>query len=122
MGTAIRFRNVHTFIDVTIDEDNPTVRSLIDQLPLTNLNFADNAGLEKLVRLPHKLTIAGSPASGIHPGDLICFTPWNSIAFWYDPAGYKPNKKLVHLGRYRATMTQLEQITAAPVTAEVLTA
>ncbi|WP_335989426.1 cyclophilin-like fold protein [Glycomyces sp. MUSA5-2] len=120
-GTVIRFVNPHTSIDVTVDEDNPAARSLIAQLPLRGLVFADNGGVEKLVRLDQPLDTTGSPASGIRPGDLIGFTPWNSIAFWYDPAGYPPRSALVHLGRYEATATQLEQITAAPVTAHRLT-
>ncbi|MFD7025240.1 cyclophilin-like fold protein [Promicromonospora sukumoe] len=119
VGTVIRFRNKHTSIDVRVDQDNPTIRSLISQLPLHELMFVDNNGLEKLARLPETLDVAGSPPSGIRPGDLICFTPWNSIAFWYDPAGYPPREELVHLGRFNATTSQLEQIADAPVVAHL---
>ncbi|WP_426937259.1 cyclophilin-like fold protein [Brevibacterium sp. LE-L] len=121
LGTVIRFHNAHTSIDVTVDEDNSAVRSLIAQLPLKNLDFADNEGYEKLTRLTDPLDTADSPASGIRPGDLICFTPWNSIAFWYDPDGFEPREQLVHMGRYDATMDQLEALTRAPVSAHLAT-
>ena len=52
---------------------------------------------------------------------LICFTPWNSIAFWYDPAGHKPEPELVHMGRFEATAAQLDDLEAGPVTAQIVT-
>ncbi|MDF3309696.1 cyclophilin-like fold protein [Rhodococcus sp. T2V] len=120
VGSVIRFSNAHTTIDVTIDQDNPAVRSLIGQLPLTGLPFSDNQGLEKLARLSEELSTTGSPASGVRAGDLICFSPWNSIAFWYDPDGYHVEPELIHLGRYLATAYQLEKLEAAPVAVQLV--
>ncbi|WP_152351867.1 cyclophilin-like fold protein [Brachybacterium subflavum] len=120
LGTALRFHNDRTSIDASVDQDNPTVRSLIAQLPLEGLEFADNQGLEKLVRLDQGLDFEGSPASGNRPGDVICSTPRNSIAFWYGPDGFEPREELVHIGRYDASAQQLEQLTASPVIAHLV--
>ena len=46
--------------------DNPTARSLIDQLPLT-LDFSDYGGQEVLAEPPSPLTMEGAPAGESAP-------------------------------------------------------
>ena len=57
--------------------DNPTARSLIDQLPLT-LDFSDYGGQEVLAEPPSPLTMEGAPAGESAPAGTIG---------WYAPGG-----------------------------------
>lgn len=54
--------------------DNPTARSLIDQLPLT-LDFSDYGGQEVLAEPPSPLTMEGAPAGESAPAGTIAGTP-----------------------------------------------
>jgi hypothetical protein len=114
IGKVVRFRNAHIIVDVTIDQDNPTVRDLLARLPLT-LNLEAFAGREKIAYLPHKLNVSGSPGADPQDGDLIYFAPWGNLGFYYNTAGIGFSQHTIHIGRYRATLPQLRQLAALPV-------
>jgi len=97
VGKVLRFRNAQVMVDVTIDQDNPTVRDLLARLPLT-LRLEAFAGREKIAYLPQKLNVNGSPGTDPEDGDLIT----------------------IHIGRYRATLPQLRQLAAQPVSVTLL--
>lgn len=68
--------------------DNATARDLIAQLPLT-LRFRDYNGVEKLARLPRKLSMNGVPAGDDpFPRDIGYYAPSGVIVFYYDDVGY----------------------------------
>lgn len=119
IGKVVRFRNAQVFVDVTIDQDNPTVRDLLARLPLT-LKLEEFAGREKIAYLPQKLNINGSPGSDPEDGDLIYFVPWGNLGFYYNTAGIGFSQQTIHIGRYRATLPQLRQLAAQPVSVTLL--
>lgn len=114
IGKVVRFSNAQITVDVTIDQDNPTVRDLLARLPLT-LKLEEFAGREKIAYLPQKLNVSGSPGSDPEDGDLIYFAPWGNLGFYYNTAGVGFSQHTIHLGRYRATLAQLRQLAAQPV-------
>ena len=114
IGKVVRFRNAHIIVDVTIDQDNPTVRDLLARLPMT-LKLEEFAGREKIAYLPQKLNVNGSPGSDPEDGDLIYFAPWGNLGFYYNTAGIGFSQHTIHIGRYRATLPQLRQLAALPV-------
>lgn len=119
VGKVLRFRNAQVMVDVTIDQDNPTVRDLIARLPLT-LRLEAFAGREKIAYLPQKLNVNGSPGTDPEDGDLIYFVPWGNLGFYYNAAGIGFSPQTIHIGRYRATLPQLRQLAAQPVSVTLL--
>ena len=67
--------------------DNPTARSLIDQLPLT-LDFSDYGGQEVLAAPPSPLTMEGAPAGESAPaGTIGWYAPGGVIVLYYADVG-----------------------------------
>jgi hypothetical protein len=77
--------------------DNPTARDLADQLPLT-LRFRDLNGVEKIARLPRRLTVDGVPA-GADPeiDDIGYYAPTGDLVLYYGDVGYFDG--IVRIGR-----------------------
>ena len=62
--------------------DNPSVRSLFQQLPIT-LPLEDYAASEKIARPQFKLNTAEAPACYRgKPGDITYYTPWGNLALF----------------------------------------
>jgi hypothetical protein len=61
---------------------------LVSLLPLT-LTFRDLNGVEKLARLPRKLSVEGMP-EGDDPdiGDIAYWAPGGDLVFYYGDVGY----------------------------------
>jgi hypothetical protein len=109
VGTVIRFSSEDTTVDVTIGEDNPAVRDLLSMLPMT-LDFEEFNGREKIAYPPGGLDWEGSPGSDPEDGDLIYFTPWGNLGFYYNAEGIDYSDQTIHLGTYDASPDQLEEL------------
>lgn len=107
VGTVVRFTGGDASVDVTIGEDNPTVRDFLSLLP-TTIDLKELSGREKIGYFPRKLTTEGSPGSNPEDGDLIYFSPWGNIGFYYNAAGIEYSDLTIHLGTYEATREELE--------------
>lgn len=118
-GTVVRFRNERTSVDMTIDEDTPAVRDFLSQLPL-ELSIEEFAGKEKIAYLPRELDLAGTPGSDPEDGDLIYYTPWGNLGFYYDASGIGYSDATLHLGSFDATAEQLALLEGDGVTAEIV--
>ena len=82
--------------------DNATARDLITQLPLT-LRFRDFNGVEKIGRLPRKLSMNGVPAGDDpFPRDIGYYAPSGDIVFYYDDVGYFTG--IVRIGQFDGSM------------------
>src|SRR5215213_6688210 len=109
VGTVVRFSAGSTSVEVAIGEDNPAVRDFLSMLPLT-LTLEEFDGREKISYLPRKLEHAGSPGSDPEDGDLIYYTPWGNLGFYYNTAGIGYADDVIHLGTYDASLEQLAQL------------
>lgn len=119
VGTVVRFTSDDARVDVTIGEDSPAVRDFLSMLPLT-LDVEELGGREKIVYLPRELDIEGSPGSDPEDGDLIYFTPWGNLGFYYDASGIEHSDQTLHLGTYDATRDELDALQGADVTIEMV--
>ncbi|MFD0484557.1 cyclophilin-like fold protein [Kineococcus sp. GCM10028916] len=119
VGTVVRFTSPRTSVDVTIGEDSPATRDFLSMLPLT-LPVEDLAGREKISYLPRELDHAGSPGSDPEDGDLIYFTPWGNLGFYYDASGIEYADDTLHLGTYQASAEQLELLEGGAVSVDVV--
>lgn len=119
VGTVVRFSGGGRVIDVTLEEDNPTTRDLLSRLP-TTIRLEEFAGREKIGYPSPGLTVEGSPGSDPEDGDLIYFSPWGNIGFYYNAAGIEYSDDTVHLGSYDATPAELADFDGADVTMEVV--
>lgn len=117
VGAVVRFTAGSTSVDLTIGEDNPTVRDFLSMLPLT-MKLEEYAGREKIGYLSRKLTTEGSPGSDPEDGDLIYFVPWGNIGFYYNTSGIGYSDQTIHIGKYNASLEQLEQLEGKPVRVE----
>ena len=122
VGTVVRFTSSRTSVDVTIGEDSPATRDFLSMLP-TMLSVEDLSRREKISYLPRELEHAGTPGSDPEDGDLIYFTPWGNLGFYYDATGIDYADDTLHLGTYDASREQLElleddavEVTVAEVT------
>lgn len=118
VGTVVRFTSDRTSVDVTIGEDSPGVRDFLSLLP-TQLTLEEFNGKEKISYLPRELNYAGSPGSDPEDGDLIYFTPWGNLGFYYDASGIDYSDATLHIGTYTATEDQLSLL-EGEVTVEVV--
>lgn len=118
VGTVVRFTSERTSVDVTIGEDSPAVRDFLSMLPL-QLQVEEFAGQEKIAYLPRELNYAGSPGSDPEDGDLIYFTPWGDLGFYYNAAGAGYSDATLHLGTYTATEEQLSLLEGGTVTIDL---
>ncbi|MGF6822876.1 hypothetical protein M2317_001783 [Microbacterium sp. ZKA21] len=118
-GTVVRFASDRTSVDVTIGEDSPGVRDFLSLLPL-ELTIEEFAGAEKIAYLPRELNYEGSPGSDPEDGDLIYFTPWGNLGFYYDTTGVGYSDATLHIGTYTATEEQLSLLEGGPVSITVV--
>jgi hypothetical protein len=119
VGTTVRFTGSSTSIDLTIGEDNPTVRDFLSMLPLT-MTLEEFNGREKIGYFSRKLAHDGAPGSDPEDGDLIYYVPWGNIGFYYNTSGIGYSDQTIHIGTYDATQQQLEQLEGQPVTVEIV--
>ena len=119
VGTVVQFSDGSTTVELTIDEDNPTVRDFLSMLPLT-LTLEEFNGREKIAYLPRELAHEGSSGSDPEDGDLIYYIPWGNIGFYYNTAGIGYSDQTIHLGTYNASLDLLEQLEGRDVTVEIV--
>lgn len=119
VGTIVRFSAGQTSVDVAIDKDNQTVRDFLSLLPVT-MELKEFAGREKIGYFSRKLTSDGSPGSDPEDGDLIYFVPWGNLGFYYNASGIGYSDQTVHIGEYKASLKQLEQLEGQPVRVEIV--
>lgn len=117
-GTVVRFTGGGTSVDVTIGADTPATRDFLSLLPLT-MELEDLNGREKIGYPPRELDVEGTPGSDPENGDLIYFTPWGNIGFYYDADGIEYSDQTLHLGTYEAGRDQLDRLASGEVTVEV---
>lgn len=118
-GTVVRFTSERTTVEVTIGEDSPGVRDFLSLLP-TELVVEELAGAEKIAYLPRELDYEGSPGSDPEDGDLIYYTPWGNLGFYYDATGIGYSDATLLIGTYRATEQQLALLEGGTVTVEIV--
>ncbi|SDL32905.1 cyclophilin-like fold protein [Arthrobacter sp. ok362] len=119
VGTVIRFTAGTDTVDVTIGEDSPATRDFLGMLPLT-LTLKEFNGREKIADLPHELNYEGSPGSDPEDGDLIYYTPWHNLGFYYNASGTGHSEQTIHIGRYDATAGELARFEGQKTTVEIL--
>jgi hypothetical protein len=117
-GTVVRFTGGGTSVDVTIGADTPTTRDFLSLLPLT-MELEELNGREKIGYPPRELDVDGTPGSDPEDGDLIYFTPWGNIGFYYDADGIEYSDQTLHLGTYEAGRDQLDRLASGEVSIEV---
>jgi hypothetical protein len=105
-GTVVRFTAGNASVDVTIGQDSPASRDFVSMLPMT-LELEDLNTKEKIAYLPRELRWDGSPGSDPEDGDLIYYSPWGNIGFYYDASGIDYSDQTLHLGTYHATEAEL---------------
>lgn len=118
VGTVVRFTAGAASVDVTIGEDNPTVRDFLSLLPLT-MKLEEFAGREKIGYFSRKLTVKGSNGSDPEDGDLIYFVPWGNLGFYYNASGIGYADQTIHIGKYRATPAELARFEGQTVTVQI---
>jgi hypothetical protein len=118
VGTVVRFTAGTALVDVTIGEDNPTVRDFLSLLPLT-MKLEEFAGREKIGYFSRKLTVKGSSGSDPEDGDLIYFVPWGNLGFYYNASGIGYSDQTIHIGKYRATPAELARLEGQTVTVQI---
>ncbi|MEV0952050.1 cyclophilin-like fold protein [Promicromonospora sp. NPDC050249] len=118
-GTVVRFTGGGASVDVTIGADTPTTRDFLSLLPLT-MELEELNGREKIGYPPRELKADGTPGSDPENGDLIYFTPWGNIGFYYNADGIEYSDQTLHLGTYEASRDQLDQLASDEVTVEVV--
>ncbi|MGW9586326.1 cyclophilin-like fold protein [Microbacterium sp. NPDC055455] len=106
VGTVVRFTSDQTTVDVTIGEDNPTVRDFLSLLPV-EVALEEFNGREKIAYFSRELTTEGSPGSDPEDGDLIYYSSWGNIGFYYNADGIDYSDATVHIGTYTATADEL---------------
>ena len=119
IGTVVRFTSERTSIDVTIGEDSPAVRDFLSMLPL-QVPFEELAGREKIAYLPRELNYTGSQGSDPENGDLIYYTPWGNLGFYYNAEGIGYSDATMHIGTYNATEEQLSLLEGDDVTIDII--
>jgi hypothetical protein len=119
IGTVVRFSTDDASVDVTIGADSPATRDFLSMLPL-RIALEDLGGREKISYLTRQLNYAGSPGSDPENGDLIYFTPWGNLGFYYNAAGIEYSEQTLHIGTYDATIDQLNSLEGEDVAVEVV--
>ena len=86
-GTAIRI-TVGDHVATGVLRDNATSRSLVAQLPIS-LSFSDLNQVEKIGRLPQRLSLDGMPeGDDPKPNDIGYYAPSGDLVFYYGDVGY----------------------------------
>lgn len=120
VGSVVRFESGSTRVDVIIDRDSPAARDFLSMLPLT-VELKDFAGREKIADLPRVVRHEGTPGSDPQNGDLMYFTPWGNLGFYYDADGVGYSEQTLHLGTYQATPDELAALQGPRVNIHILT-
>ena len=95
--------------------DNPSARSLFQQLPFT-LPLEDYAASEKIARPQFKLNTAEAPARyRDKPGDITYYAPWGNLALFYK--GSADADGLIYLGKFDGDYSALNH--AKTITVDV---
>jgi hypothetical protein len=115
----VRFTSANTSVDVTIGEDSPATRDFLSMLPLT-ISVEEYTGREKISYLPRELNHEGSPGSDPEDGDLIYFTPWGNLGFYYNASGIDYSDQTLHIGAYNASLDQLDLLEGENVTVQMV--
>ncbi|WP_454853789.1 cyclophilin-like fold protein [Promicromonospora soli] len=118
-GTIVRFTSDDAQVDVTIGEGTPAVHDFLSMLPLT-LDVEELSGREKIAYLPRELDLEGTPGSDPEDGDLIYYTPWGNLGFYYNASGVEFSDQTLHLGTYDASRDELDRLEGTDVTIEVV--
>ena len=118
-GTVVRFSGGGTSVDVTMGPDTPTTRDFVSLLPFT-MQLEDLSGREKIGDPPRELDVQGTPGSDPEDGDLIYFTPWGNLGFYYDTSGVGYSDATPHLGTYQASEEELSALEGQQVSVEVV--
>jgi len=85
--------------------DIPAARDLIAQLPLT-LTFRDFNNVEKISRLPRRLSLEGvPPGDDPEPRDIGYYAPNENLVFYYRDVGYFPG--IVRLGHFDGSVAAI---------------
>ena len=106
VGTVVRFAAGDNIVDVTIDTDTPATRDFVSMLPMT-LELEEFNGREKIADLPRELDYEGTSGFDPEDGDLIYFTPWGNLGFYYNADGVGYSDQTLKLGTYEATSDDL---------------
>ena len=86
--------------------DNPTARSLWEQLPLT-LEFSDFNGTEKIAYPPEELSREGAPDTyDPAPGDVTVYGPWGNLAIFYQD--FRDSTGLIPVGQVTSGLDILQ--------------
>ena len=110
-------------VKITLDDqvhyatlaDNPSARSLFQQLPFT-LPLEDYAASEKIARPQFKLNTAEAPARYRgKPGDITYYAPWGNLALFYK--GSADADGLIYLGKFDGDYSALNH--AKTITVDV---
>lgn len=113
---VVRFSNEITHADVVIAEDSPAVRDFLSLLPL-ELSMEDFNRKEKISYLPRELAWEGSSGFDPEDGDLIYYTLWGNLGFYYDASGIGYSDATLKLGTFTATRSELDALDG-PVTVD----
>lgn len=119
VGTVVRFTAGDESVDVTIGQDSPATRDFLSMLPMT-LELEDLNSREKIADLPRELDWQGSPGSDPKDGDLIYFTPWGNLGFYYDASGIEYSDQTLHLGTYDASEEELARFEGRETRVEIV--
>ena len=77
-------------------------------------------GREKIGYPPRRLVTEGSPGHDSEDGDLIYFTPWGNLGFYYNADGIGYDERVIGLGTYRATADELAGLEAGDVSVTIV--
>jgi hypothetical protein len=119
VGTVVRFTADTDTVDVTIGEDSPATGDFLGMLPLT-LTIKEFNGHEKIAGLPRELKYQGSPGSDPEDGDVVYYTPWQNLGFYYNSSGIGYSDQTIRLGRYDATVEELARFKGQKTTVEIV--
>ncbi|WP_240745154.1 MULTISPECIES: cyclophilin-like fold protein [unclassified Microbacterium] len=114
----VRFSNDDNHADVVMAEDSPAVKDFLSMLPL-ELSLEDFNQKEKISYLPRELAWEGSSGFDPEDGDLIYYTPWGNLGFYYDASGIAYSDATLKLGTFTATRSELDALDG-PVTVDIV--
>lgn len=115
---VVRFSNEVALADVVMAEDSPAVRDFLSLLPL-ELSMEDFNQKEKISYLPRELAWEGTSGFDPEDGDLIYYTPWGNLGFYYDASGIGYSDATLKLGTFTATRSELDALDG-PVTVDIV--
>ncbi|WP_323742225.1 cyclophilin-like fold protein [Microbacterium sp. UFMG61] len=114
----VRFSNDDNHADVVMAEDSPAVKDFLSMVPL-ELSLEDFNQKEKISYLPGELAWEGTSGFDPEDGDLIYYTPWGNLGFYYDASGIGYSDATLKLGTFAATRSELDALDG-PVTVGIV--